>query len=106
MSSYTSAIQFDGPYGRYHRAVFELEHPEYSRSSDIWVRKLVSMLEHRKQYTDRYRYQDEWPLFARLFDVFENDAVNSIRWMIEALLLTEADYAQLEQVLGRSLIPI
>jgi len=100
MSSYTSAIQFDGPYGRYHRAVFELEHPEYSRSSDIWVRKLVNMLEHRKQYTDRYRYQDEWPLFARLFDVFENDAVNSIRWMIEALLLTEADYAQLEQVLG------
>lgn len=100
-ADYTSAIQFDGPYGRYHRAVFELEHPEYSKSADIWVRKLANMLQHRKQYKDPYQYQNEWPLFARLFDVFENDSTGSLRWMIEALLLTEADYGQLEQALGR-----
>lgn len=99
-AQYTTAIQFDGPYGRYHRAVFEFEHPEYERSSDIWVRKLVNMIEHRNRYTDLHRYQEEWPLFARLFDVFENDSVGSLRWIIEALLLTEASYGQLEQAMG------
>lgn len=86
--TYTDPTCFTGPYGRYHRAKHELLNPAYARSDDPWVRKLYSMMEQREAYgTDRDRYETDWPLYARLFDTFEDDRPASPRHMLEALLL-------------------
>ena len=113
---YREPTCFTGPYGRYHRAVYEFKHPDYPRSSDPWVRKLCAMIEQRESYgSDRERYALDWPLYARLFDTFEDVRVGSTKEMIEALLLctresvdeqgntyTEPlDYSELTDVFGQ-----
>lgn len=92
-------IGFDGPRGRYYRAVYELKNPEVSPVSDVWVDKLKRMIRQRDEY-DANKYADEQPLFYTLFSIFENDSVNSPKQMLEAMLTTGEDFRVICEKLG------
>lgn len=96
--------EFEGPRGRYWRAVYELENPAVKPSKDVWVIKLKRMLQQRKNY-DPIRYAEEQPLYYGLFGMFENDSVNSPKHMLEAMLVTGASFTDVANRLQDPAIP-
>ena len=82
---------FNGPYGRYHRAVYEIENANAVQSEDIWVIQLKHILNTRKAYkTDYVSFYEGWPMYAKLLNIFESTGVGTLRGLIEALLLSGA----------------
>ena len=96
--------EFEGPRGRYWRALYELENPSVKPSKDVWVIKLKQMLRQRKDY-DPIRYAEEQPLYYGLFGMFENDSVNSPKHMLEAMLVTGASFSDVAGRLKDPAIP-
>lgn len=86
---------FNGPYGRYRRAVYEIDNENAVPSSDIWVVQLKHILKTRKEYkTDYVSFIEAWPAYAKLLNVFEHSGEGSMRGLVEALLLTGAPINQ------------
>jgi len=95
---------FEGPRGRYHRAVFELDHPDCAQSDDIWVIKLKQILKQRAEY-DSVKYMEDNPLYYTLLSVFENDSTNSPKHMLEAMLVTGVPFETVAEKLQDAAFP-
>ena len=96
--------EFEGPRGRYHRALYEIENKDVKPSKDVWVIKLKQMLQQRNDY-DPIRYAEEQPLYYSLFGMFENDSVNSPKNMLEAMLVTGIPFTEVANRLQDPAIP-
>lgn len=82
---------FNGPYGRYYRAVYEIENTNAVQSDDIWVVQLKHILNTRSAYkTDYVSFYEGWPMYAKLLNIFESTGIGTLRGLIEALLLSGA----------------
>ena len=80
---------FNGPYGRYRRAVYEIDNKNAVQSDDIWIVQLKHILNTRKAYKNDYvSFYEGWPLYANLLNIFESTGIGTLRGLIEALLLT------------------
>lgn len=92
------SLSFEGPYGRYNRAVHDNESDAVAHSTNQWVIKLRMMLRQREAYIKAgalMQYKDDWPLFACLFEVYEDHTPGSLKHLIEAALCTEASFKQI-----------
>lgn len=98
-------IEFEGPHGRYHRARYELDHPEVTPSDDIWVIKLKQLLKQRESYESPVQYAEDNPLFHTLLSIFENDGLSSRKHMLEAMLVTGEDFDTIARKLDDPVIP-
>ena len=86
---------FNGPYGRYHRALYEIDNIQAVPSTDMWVVQLKHILKTRKAYKDDYvSFYEGFPLYARLLNIFESTGEGTLRGLVEALLLTGAPLSQ------------
>lgn len=91
--------QFEGPRGRYFRALFELKHSEAPVSDDIWVDKLKRWMRQRQAYKDMaVLYAEEQPLQSKLFEIYENDEPGSFKHVLEAALCTPEPFTVLERL--------
>ena len=99
-----SVPDFEGPRGRYHRAMFEMEHENCVPSDDVWVIKLKQILKQRSEYPQN-RYSEDNPLYYTLLSIFENEGSNSPRHMLEAMLTTGADFNTIAEKLQDPAFP-
>jgi len=96
--------EFSGPRGRYYRARFELDNPSAQCSPDVWVIKLKQMLKQRDLYKAA-EYMEVNPLYYGLLSMFENDGPRSGKHMLEAMLITDADFDTIAAKLEDPAIP-
>jgi hypothetical protein len=92
-------LEFEGPRGRYYRALYELDNPTVKPVNDVWVIKLKRMLQQRNEY-DPIRYQEEQPVFHTLLSIYEDDSTRSPKHMLEAMLVTGEDFNKIAERLG------
>lgn len=98
----TDHKRFQGPYGRYFRATFELEHPEIHSSEDPWVNKLKSIMGTRNCYMKNKagnKFMVDFPLFYELFSVFEDTKTGSDKELLEACLVSGSSFEDIEKAL-------
>lgn len=95
--------RFQGPYGRYFRAMFEIEHPEVPRSEDPWTRKLKSIIITRNSYIKNKaaeKFMIDFPLFYELFSTFEDVKPGSDKELLEACLVSGASFEEIAKTLN------
>lgn len=86
---------FNGPYGRYHRAVFEIENKQAVPSTDMWVVQLKHILMTRNAYKQDYvSFYEAFPLYAQMLNIFESSGEGTLRGLVEALIMTGAPLKQ------------
>lgn len=99
----TEHKRFQGPYGRYFRAVFEIEHPEVPKTEDPWVRKLKSIISTRNCYMEdkaANKFMSDFPLFYELFSVFEDNKAGSDKELLEACLVSGSSFEEISKALN------
>jgi hypothetical protein len=99
----TDHKRFQGPYGRYFRACYEIENPEVPVSEDPWVRKLKSILGTRKCYANKRqakKFMVDFPIYHELLSIFEDASVGSDKELLEACLISGESFSDIAKAIN------
>ena len=83
-----------------------LEHKDAHVCMDDWCVKLRGMYLLRDKFKKHYgkswhlRFKEDYPLYSKLLDVFEDEKPGSLKHIIEAALLTAADCSRIAEELS------
>lgn len=96
------------PHHRVQKVLLKLEHPNTSVQLDDWDAKLLSMYKLRAKFRDTYpktwhiEFNESYPLYCSLLDVYEDTNNGGDKDIVEAALLASVDCDKIAESLSES----